>query len=150
MKSTTATGKEEKTVEITFQSQKDFHYIDVCYSGRHIKDHEIRARLKARGYNVQQDRGPSYSVTGGTPSELKAIEGELRIAYGLVEEVEDVALLSRIAIEIAIGAAKTDSRRQRLTTENFPPGFDVVKAAQTDGFMAVCLETARTILMILK
>ena len=144
------TGKKEKPVEITYHSQKDFLYIDVSYSFNHPKDHEIRKGLQDKGYKVAQDRGPSYSVTGGTPSELKHVKTELDIAYGLVEPIEDVALLSKIAIEIAIGASRSDSRRQRLTTENFPPGFDVIKASENDEFMRVCLETARTILLILK
>ena len=150
MKFTKATDKKEKSIQITFNSQEDFYYIDVSYSGNHPKDHEIRKELQAAKYTVAQNRGSSYTVTGGTPEELKLVESELKSAYGLIEPVEDVALLSRIAIEIAIGARIADLRGQSLTNENFPPGYDVVKAAQTDGFMKVCLETARNVLMILK
>ena len=143
----TAATKENK---VTINLGKSTLYINDCLD--HPKDKEIRAGLKAAGYTLVEiyNEDTGYTVTGGTPEELKRIEGELRIAYGLQEEVEDTALLSRIAIEIAIGAAKVDSRRQRLTTENFPPGFDAVKAAQTDGFMNVCVETAWRVIKLLK
>ena len=146
MKFTTATKNSNLTI-ILFRNTL---YINDCLG--HPKDAEIRAGLKAAGYSLIQiyDEDTGYTVQYCTPEELKQLEGKLKVAYGLVEEAEDTALLSKIAIEIAIGAAIVDRRRQRLTNENFPPGFDVVKAAQTDGFMAVCLETARSILEILK
>ena len=149
MKFTKATKENNLTIALV----KSTLYIRYCLD--HPKDDEIRSGLKAAQYRLTETYGPrnedtGYTVTGGTLADLKQVESELKIEYGLVEEVEDVSLLSRIAIEIAIGAAIVDRRRQRLTTENFPPGFDVVKASQTDGFMAVCLETARSILMIVK
>ena len=150
MKFTKATDKKEKSIQITFNSQENLYYIEVSYSGNHPKDHEIRKELQTAKYTVAQNRGSSYTVTGGTPEELKQVENELKSAYGLIEPVEDVALLSRIAIEIAVGAAQTNQHRQKLCIENFPPGYDVVKAAQTDGFMAVCLATARNVLKLLK
>ena len=82
------------------------------------------------------------------PEELKQVESELKSAYGLIEPVEDVALLSRIAIEIAIGAAQTNG--MRLDFDDFPLGFDAIKASENDGFMAVCLATARNVLNLLK
>ena len=141
----TAATKENK---VTINLGKSTLYINDCLD--HPKDKEIRAGLKAAGYTLVEiyNEDTGYTVTGGTPEELKRIEGELRIAYGLQEEVEDAALLSRIAIEIAIGAAKSYGRR--LTSKDIPPGFDAVKAAETDGFMNVCLQTARNILKILK
>ena len=146
MKFTKAT-KENK---VTITLGKSALYINDCLD--HPKDKEIRAGLKAAGYSLIQiyDEDTGYTVQYCTNSELKQVESELKSAYGLIEPVEDVALLSRIAIEIAIGARIADRRGQSLTNENFPPGYDVVKAAQTDGFMKVCLETARNVLMILK
>ena len=150
MKFTTAMNQAGPQLTIVFRSMNLHYSVEVFHSSEHIKDSEIREGLKASKYSVTQNRGPSYTITGGTRSELKQVEEELKVEYGLVEAVDDNALLSRIALEIAIGASKTNDRRQRLTAENFPPGFDVVKAAQTDGFMKVCLETARNVLMILK
>mgnify|MGYP000069999347 CR=1 FL=1 len=148
MKFTKAT--KENSLTITIQSGT--LYVRYCLD--HPKDEEIRAGIKAAGYNLAAYNLPNekigYTVKGGTPAELEKVKEELTIEYDLVESVEDVALLSRIAIEIAIGAAIADRRRQRLTTENFPPGFDAIKASQTDGFMAVCVETARSILMLLE
>ena len=122
--------------------------LNVAHSYGHPKDDEIRKGLLAAGYRINQGRGRIYTVTGGTQSELEQIKNELDIEYGLVATVDDVALLSRIVIEIAIGASKTNG--MRLDSDNFPPGFDAIKAAQSGGFMNVCLETARNILEILK
>lgn len=149
MKFTKATKQNSLTITLV----KSTLYIRYCLD--HPKDAEIRAGIKLAQYRLTETYGPcneetGYTVTGGTLSELKRVEGELKVEYGLVEDVEDVALITRVAIEIAIGAAIADRRRQRLTTENFPPGFDAVKAAQTDGFMSVCVETARSILMLLE
>lgn len=150
MKFTTATNQADKQITIVFRSINLHHSLEISHSSEHIKDSEIREGLKASRYSLKQNKSPSYTVTGGTPSELKQVEEQLKVEYGLVEESDGIALLSRIAIEIAIGASQTNDRRQRLTTKNFPPGFDAVKASQNDRFMAVCVETGRNILEIVK
>lgn len=149
MKFTTATKPSGPQLTIVFRSMNLNYSFEVFHSSRHIKDSEVKQGLKDSGFDITQNRGPSYTVTGGTRSELRQVEEELKVEYGLIEAVDN-ALLSRIAIEIAIGAAKTDSRRQSLKPENFPPGFDAIKASQTDGFIAICVETSRSILEILK
>ena len=144
MKFTKATKENNVKVDLGLSAL----YISDCLG--HPKDKEIRAGLKAAGYSLIQiyDEDTGYTVQYATQSELKQLEGELKVAYGLVKPVEDVALISRIAIEIAIGISQTNG--MRLDSDDFHPGYDAIKASQTNGFMGVCVHIARNILEILK
>ena len=56
--------------------------------------------------------------------------------------------LRRVTIEIAVAAAKTSGRRSYY--DDLPASYDPIKAAESDGFMAVCLAAARTCIEIVE
>ena len=56
--------------------------------------------------------------------------------------------LRRVTIEIAIAAAKTSGRGRCY--DNLPASYDPIRAAESDGFMAVCLAAARKCIEIVE
>jgi hypothetical protein len=55
------------------------------------------------------------------------------------------ALISDIAIDIAIAASKTSAGEQ-LDRSDFPTGYNAIEAAENDGAMRVYVEAAREII----
>lgn len=87
MKFTPASGTPiEKKTKVEFMYADGKYWVSVYSPSLSDRDAEIRAAIVEAGYEIEQNRGDSYTIKGGLYFTLEKLFAEVRSAYCEVED----------------------------------------------------------------